>query len=131
MVKIYYSNGIDTGAQRSVQAIVQRNEEGVWNVESHGDYYLFRNERWYAADYSGLHTELLKREIFNPSATGNHLALVGDKWVTIKTQAAFEAWLDTLDWVLCGETLDNQSFHAIFQAALADADYARRHGELP
>ena len=128
--RIFYSDGIDTGAQRGVQAIVQADPKVSWATESHGDYYLLKEDRWYAADFSGLYTELLNRDMVKPFVGVEHEVRVGDTWVRVN-QLGFHSWLDTLDWVLCGETISNDRFQEIFQAALADADFGRKHGYLP
>jgi hypothetical protein len=129
--KIFYANGVNTGAQRGVQAIVQLDPQVSWYVESHGDYYiLHENGLWRAADYSGLHTELLNRGIFAPLVGVKHQAMIGPIWVEID-EAGFHAWIDTLEWVLCGETISNDRFQEIFQEALADADFGRKNGYLP
>ena len=130
-MRIFYSNGIDTGAQRGVQAIVQIDPKVSWSTESHGDYYLFKKDRkWHGADFSGLYTELLNRDMVKPFIGVEHEVRVGEVWVRVN-QLGFHSWLDTIDWILCGETISNDRFQEIFQAALADADFGRKHGYLP
>lgn len=118
---------------RGVQAIVQFDPDLAlhWYVESHGDYYVRDNRgMWRAKDISGLKRDLQQRGIFKPGIGFRHeILLANGEWIAVDI-LGFEAWLDSLDFVLSGETLSNDRFHEIFQAALADADFARRHGHL-
>lgn len=116
---------------RGVQAIVQHDPNVGWYVESHGDFYI-RDARslWRACDESGLITRLMQMDLLRPAVGTKHLVFSEGAWVEVNGPG-FYAWLDTLDFVLKGETLDNDRFQEIFQAALADADFGRKHGYLP
>ncbi len=115
---------------RGVQAIVQSSPAVGWYVESHGDYYL-RDESglWRAMDISGLKRHLQQRDLLRPQIGLTHLVLSDGEWIEVN-MLGFEAWIDSLDFVLSGETLSNVRFQEIFQAALADADFGRKHGYL-
>jgi hypothetical protein len=129
-VKIYYSDTEYVGERRGVQAIVQLNGKVGWYVESHGDIYLKKeDELWHAADFDGLFTELKKRGLIRPSIGLIHEVRVGLIWKRVDV-IGFHEWLETLDWVLFGETIDNDRFQEIFQQALSDADFGRKHGYL-
>lgn len=128
--RIYHSNREFDSSKRGVQAIVQSDSKVGWHVESHGDYYLKKEDGlWHAADFDGLWTELKKRNLVKP-----HIGVKQDVWFDGKWkrvgEPGFHEWLETLDWVLFGETIDNDRFHEIFQQALADADFGRKHGYL-
>lgn len=128
--KIFYSDEACRG-KRGVQAIVQLDPKVSWYVESHGDYYLFKDdELWHAADFDGLWTELKKRNLVRPHIGVRQDVWVDEKWKRVG-EPGFHEWIETLNWVLCGETIDNERFHEIFQQALADADFGRKNGYLP
>jgi hypothetical protein len=130
--RIFYSDhSYGTDRQRNVQAIVQGNKKG-WYTESHGDYYLLRDGLWQAADMSGVITELLNRGMIWLSIGTRHQVLVSDTvWVEVD-EPGFHAYLDSLDWILVGETIiDSDEFQEILQTAFAHADFARRNGRLP
>ena len=128
--RIYYSNKEFDSSRRGVQAIVQPDRFVGWYVESHGDYYIKKADKWRAADFDGLITELKYRKLIKPTIGLVHEVLVDDEWVKVDA-LGFHAWLETLDWLLFGETIDNDRFQEIFQQALADADFGRKNGYLP
>lgn len=115
---------------RGVQAIVQSSAAVGWHVESHGDYYL-RDESglWRAMDISGLKRHLQQRGLLRPRIGLKHLVLSDEEWIEVDI-LGFEAWIASVDFVLSGETVSNDRFQEIFQKALADADFGRRHGYL-
>ena len=128
--RIYYSDTEFDDSGRGVQAIVQSDPAVNWYVESHGNYYLLKDDGlWHAADFDGLFTELKKQKLIKPTIGVYHHVYHDGTWVKVN-QIGFHAWLDTLDWVLCGETIDHVRFQEIFQQALADADFGRKYGYL-
>jgi len=116
---------------RGVQAIVQKNDRTGWHVESHGDYYILKeDDRWQASDMSGLLRECRQRNLIRPTIGTTHEVFVEDTgWVQVN-DIGFHMWLETQDWILVGETLTTARFQEIFQDALADADFGRKHGYL-
>lgn len=132
-MRIYYADGFvddNVDRKRGVQAVVQRSGDVGWYVESHGDYYLKKGSLWHSADIDGLYTELEKRNLIRPTIGLMHEVWHRRAWTKVDI-VGFYTWLDSLDWVLHGETIGNERFREIFQSALADADYGRRSGFLP
>ena len=115
---------------RGVQAIVQKNDVVGWHVESGGDYYLFKdNELWQSADMSGLIRFLRQRNLMRVKHGVQYTVLVDGEWRKLDV-VEFFLWLETLPDVLSGETLPTKRYQEIFQEALADADFGRKHGYL-
>ena len=138
MYRIYYSDstmftegeGSFEHPSRGIQAIVQHNKTSNWHTESHGDFYLMKDDGlWHAADVYGLFTELIKRKLIRPTVGMLHEVYHQNVWVMVDS-VGFNAWIDSLDWVLCGETIGNERFREIFQHALADAAFGQREGFL-
>ena len=132
--RIFYSDGscVDNDASRvrGVQAVVQSSSSVGWHVESHGDYYLFKDDGlWHAADFDGLFTEFKKRELIHPTIGLVHEVRVGLIWKKVDV-IGFHEWVESLGWVLCGETIGNDRFQEIFQQVLSEADFGRKHGYL-
>lgn len=129
--RIFYSDhSYGTERKRNVQAIVQDGKKG-WYTESHGDFYLFREGLWQAADMSGTITELYSRGLIWLSIGTKHQVLVDQVWIEVD-EPGFHAYLDSLDWLLVGETMmDSDEFQKVLQTAFAHADFARRKGRLP
>lgn len=114
---------------RGVQVIVQKNDRTGWSTESHGDYYLLKEDGWQAADFNGMQRFLRQRGLLKPRIGKCHEVLVADEWVEVN-EPGFHAWLDTIPIVEAGETVSTKRFQEIFQKALADADFGRKHGYL-
>lgn len=128
--RIYYSDKEFGNSRRGVQAIVQPNRAVGWSVESHGNFYLKKDDGlWHAADFDGLITELKYRQLIKLTIGLIHEVLVDGEWVKVN-EPGFHEWLETLDWILFGETIGNDQFQEIWQRALADADFGRKHGYL-
>ena len=109
---------------------MQSNDRVGWYVESHGDYYLRQEDGlWRAADVSGLTRYLMQRNLLRPGIGLMHEVYDEGRWILVDI-LGFHAWVDTLPFVLSGETISNERFHEIFQATLADADFGRKHGYL-
>ena len=132
MYRIYYSDGMiftegdGLFETRGVQAIVQHNKTSNWHTESHGDFYLMKSDGlWHAADVYGLFTELMKRDLLRPAIGAIHEVYHKSEWIEVD-YIGFNAWLDSLGWVLCGETIGNERFQEIFQNALADVTFGRK-----
>jgi hypothetical protein len=74
---------------------------------------------------------LKNRKLIQLSIGTKHKVKVGRRW-KIVNEPGFHEYLDSLEWVLTGETIiDSAEFTRIHQLALSHADYARRNGELP
>lgn len=67
--KIYYGDGStfssDDGSReeapaRGVQVIIQDDSDIVWTTETGGDYYVWRDGRWWAVDQFGLYDFLIE-----------------------------------------------------------------------
>lgn len=116
--------------RRGIQAIVQTHQAVGWQTESRGDYYLLKDDNlWHAADFDGLWTELKKRNLVRPRVGVWQDVRHEGKWKRVGESGLHE-WIETLDWVLCGETIGNDRFQEVFQEALASADFGRKHGYL-
>ena len=134
--RIFYKDGThDSNAgpppRRGVQAIIQTNPITGWHTETRGDYYLKKSDHlWHGADFDGLYTELMIRDLLRPQVGLTHKVWVeGTGWAEVDI-VGFTTWLDSLEWILHGETIHNGRFDEIFQEALAAADFGRRHGYL-
>ena len=69
MWKIYYADrltfssddgSIEDAPARGVQAIIQDDASVVWTTETGGDYYVWRDDRWWSVDIFGLFDFLIE-----------------------------------------------------------------------
>ena len=116
-------------APRGVQAIVQESDRVGWHVVSHSDFYYWDGNEWIGVDAAGLIMHLKQDGLIRPTVGTIHEVLDNGEWTAVN-EPGYQEWLDTLPQVLKGETISNDRFGEIFQAALSDADFGRKYGYL-